>query len=411
VPLVATTLGASGSAAAQGEHALVADDARAFAAALVTLLRRPDERARLAGAARQLAEARHDWRQITPRLLEVYDRLAAPRFRVSVITTLLNERETAGRLLTSLAGQQRRPDEVVVVDGGSRDGTPGVVEESAAAACLPLRLIRAPGANISQGRNRAVREAASEVIAATDGGVELHPAWLQRLAWPLDRDPSLQAVSGFFVAAPRTTWELALGATTLPEAEEIDPTRFLPSSRSVAFRRGAWEAAGRYPEWLDYCEDLLFDFGLRERCGPVRFQPRAVVRFRPRSSPWAFFKQYYCYARGDGKAGLWPGRHAIRYGTYLAGAALAGHALAGRGPRWTRRFAALFLVGGVVIYVRRPLIRLAHQSGSVSAFGRAAPLAPLIRVIGDVAKMLGYPPGALWRLRHRVRCGCWPEQS
>jgi hypothetical protein len=218
-------------------------------------------------------------------------------------------------------------------------------------------------------------------------------------------------VSGFFVAAPRTTWELALGATTLPEAEEIDPARFLPSSRSVAFRRAAWEEAGRYPEWLDYCEDLLFDFGLRDRAGPLRFQPRAVVRFRPRPSARAFFKQYYRYARGDGKAGLWPRRHAIRYATYLAGAALAGHALAGRGLRWTRPLAAFFLGSGVVIYVRRPLIRLAHQSGSVSDFGRAAPLVPLMRVIGDVAKMLGYPPGVLWRLRYHARCGRWPEQG
>jgi hypothetical protein len=216
-------------------------------------------------------------------------------------------------------------------------------------------------------------------------------------------------VSGFFVAAPRSPWELALGATTLPEAEEINPAGFLPSSRSVAFRRRAWAAAGGYPEWLDYCEDLVFDLHLRAQAPPLRFQPRAIVRFQPRATPQAFFRQYYRYARGDGKADLWRGRHAIRYATYVLGGALAGHAVAGRGPRWTRPVAGALLLGGAVVYVRRPLIRLAHQSGSVSAFCRAAPLVPVIRLIGDVAKMVGYPPGVLWRVRFRHSHGRWPE--
>jgi hypothetical protein len=31
----------------------------------------------------------------------------------------------------------------------------------------------------------------------------------------------------------------------------------------------------------------------------------------------------------------------------------------------------------------------------------AIALVPLIRVVGDVAKMIGYPAGWMWRLRHR----------
>ncbi len=227
----------------------------------------------------------------------------------------------------------------------------------------------------------------------------LHPAWLARLVAPLRRSPPLQAVSGFFVADPRSTWEQALGATTLPEAAEIDPASFLPSSRSVAFRRQVWRAAGGYPEWLDYCEDLVFDLALNSHAGRPRFQPRAVVRFRPRSSPQAFFRQYVRYARGDGKAGLWPRRHAIRYVTYVTGTALLACALDSRRPRVARLTALAALLASAGAYTRRPLVRLAHQSESPAAFVRAAPLVPLVRLIGDVAKMLGYPAGLAWRLR------------
>ena len=100
------------------------------------------------------------------------------------------------------------------------------------------------------------------------------------------------------------------------------PETFLPSSRSVAFRKAAWITAGGYPEWIDYCEDLIFDLRLREIAAPMIFEPGALVYFRPRPSLNAFYRQYYRYARGDGKADLWRKRHAIRYATYLIAAPL-----------------------------------------------------------------------------------------
>ena len=60
-------------------------------------------------------------------------------------------------------------------------------------------------------------------------------------------------VAGFFRADPHSPFEVAMGATVLPLRDEIDPATFLPSSRSVAFRKAAWQAVGGYPEWIDYC--------------------------------------------------------------------------------------------------------------------------------------------------------------
>ena len=118
-----------------------------------------------------------------------------------------------------------------------------------------------------------------------------------------------------------------MGATVLPRLGDVKPEKFLPSSRSVAFTKAAWQAVGGYPEWLDYCEDLVFDFALLEKYRPFAFAPEAIAHFRPRGSLKSFFRQYYLYARGDGKANLWLKRHLIRYGTYLVG--LPGIALLG----------------------------------------------------------------------------------
>lgn len=308
---------------------------------------------------------------------------------------MLNEADSLATLFASVAGQTRRPDEIVVVDGGSTDGTADVARAWQAQG-LPIALLARPGANISAGRNAAIAATAAPLIAVTDAGVRLEPGWLEALTRPFDDPDPPEVVAGFFRSDPRSPFEVALGATTLPTADEIRPERFHPSSRSVAFTRRAWERVGGYPEWLDYCEDLLFDFALEDAGCRRVFAPDAVVHFRPRPSPRAFYLQYYRYARGDGKADLWRRRHAIRYATYLG---LPLGLLAARRWPWLLGLIGLAAAG----YLRRPYIRLWPALRPMGWSERLTALAwvPALRLIGDIAKMAGYPVGLWWRLSHR----------
>jgi glycosyltransferase involved in cell wall biosynthesis len=314
------------------------------------------------------------------------------RERTSLIVTVRDEASSIDGLLESVRAQTRPPDEVVIVDGGSIDGT--LEKLRAWSARLALRVIEAPGANISRGRNLAIQATTADLIAVTDAGVRLAPDWLARLCSSMTTD--IEVASGFFGADPRSVFERALGATTLPNIEDIAPDQFLPSSRSLLFRRSAWARVGGYPEWLDYCEDLVFDLALKRAGASFAFVPEAIVHFRPRPSLKAFFRQYYLYARGDGKAGLWPRRHAIRYATYfIAIVAVV-----------TRNRFAWLLPLGVAAYTRRPYDRLDLTGLSVSEKAYALALVPVIRFVGDVAKMLGYPVGVGWRLRRQ-----WTSRS
>lgn len=315
--------------------------------------------------------------------------------KVSVIATVLNEKETLPVLLGSLAAQTRPPDEIVIVDGGSTDGTVELLRRNARETLPGLKVLVAPGVNISRGRNLAIEAAAGEIIASTDAGVRLSERWLADLLAPFAAPDPPQVAAGFFLPDPQTTFEVAMGATVLPQLADINPEHFLPSSRSVAFRKSAWQAVGGYPEWLDFSEDLIFDFRLRELAGRFAFVPQAVAYFRPRGSLRAFVKQYYQYARGDGKADLWRKRHAIRYGAYLL--ALPGLLLLGwlHSPWWWLAGAVL---GGLGMFYT-PYRRLPALWGGLSVWQRAQAIAwvPVIRIAGDVAKMAGYPVGLRWR--------------
>lgn len=312
--------------------------------------------------------------------------------QVSVIATVLNEGESIRALMDSLVAQSRPPDELVIVDGGSSDTTVSVIESYQDR--LPLRVIISAGANISAGRNIAIEAAKGPIIASTDAGVKLSAGWLAALTAPFENENSPDVVSGFFQPDTETPFEIAMGATVLPELSDINPETFLPSSRSIAFKKSAWKTVGGYPEWLDFCEDLIFDLNLKAYAENFAFAPTAIAHFKPRNSLKSFFKQYYQYSRGDGKANLWLKRHIIRYATYLIGIPILLWLLFA--TRWLGIGAAIIAGWGMFGVPYRRLSKIWHK---LSAMGKikAALWIPIIRVMGDIAKMLGYPVGIKWR--------------
>jgi glycosyltransferase involved in cell wall biosynthesis len=297
---------------------------------------------------------------------------------ISVAITTLNEQHSIGKLLMSLAGQTTMPQEILLVDAGSLDETVQVASQIAEELGLPLRIIVAPGATISAGRNIAISSVVTPYIAVTDAGTTLDPRWLEGLLGALLSGADMAA--GWFDALPGSAFSSILGAIITPIASEISESSFLPSSRSVAFSLEVWERAGRYPEWLDYCEDLVFDLMVKRSGGKIRLAADAIAVWDARPTMQAFSKQYFRYARGDAEAGLWPRRHLLRSTAYFLGVWLL----------LRRDLFALTLGGSFYLtkFVRRIVAR--HRNlGSVGTVKASFLLVPVV-VIGDLSKIAGY---------------------
>ena len=307
---------------------------------------------------------------------------------VSLVATCLDERAGIDDWWWSVLSQTRQPDEIVIVDGGSSDGT--VERLCALSAETPATILRADGANIPTGRNIAIEEARGELIAVTDVGTVLDPDWLERLLEPFSAEQPADVSAGFFRPAGTGPFQRLLAAVITPALHEIQGDEFLPSSRSVAFRKGWWRRVGGYPHWLPWSEDIVFDLALRAAGARFAFSPGAVVSWHPPSRPAAFWRQYQRYARGDGRAALWPLRHALRYGFYsvLAGLLVRGGLLS--------RALAFSLVNA---YLHRFFRRVQVVRPADSALGMAAAYlaVPAIVIGGDLAKMTGYAIGATER--------------
>jgi glycosyltransferase involved in cell wall biosynthesis len=220
---------------------------------------------------------------------------------VCLTATFLNEAEHLPEFLDSLLAQTRRPEQIVLVDGGSQDGSAEIIRKYIAQGAL-IELVEKLG-NRSVGRNEAVRGSAQPIIAMTDVGCRLAPDWLEKIVAPIARGEA-EVVSGYYAPEAKTLMERLIAAATVPTVREVNPETFLPSSRSVAFLKTAWKKSGGYPEWNSDGEDTLFDLVLKKSGARFCFVPEAMVYWQQQGSLRGLYRQFYRYARSDGQAGL-----------------------------------------------------------------------------------------------------------
>ena len=268
----------------------------------------------------------------------------------------------------------------MIADGGSRDGTLERLRERALSEAR-IRSLSVPG-NRSVGRNAAVRAATGSVIACTDAGVDVDREWLERITRPFEENPAVDVVGGFYRAAGETGFERAAGIVSAPSLEEVDLDRFLPSTRSVAFRRAAFERVGGFDEALWHNEDTPFALALKEAGCVFAFAPDALVRWRPRGTLRAFIHQHRRFGIGDGEARVQGWFYRTLAAKYAMGLVLV---VAGF---WFRP--AWWLLGlGVALFVasqaRRGLGRIPAMEAVV--------LVPALKVAYDWAYLAGYVKG------------------
>jgi glycosyltransferase involved in cell wall biosynthesis len=299
--------------------------------------------------------------------------------KVSLVATVRNAEPFVQEFLDSIQAQTRPPDEVVVVDGGSTDDTYRILR-----AAEGVTAISETGANIARGRNLAIKAATHDVIAVSDADCILAPDWLERILEPLERGADVSA--GFYRPLIGSFLETCAAAVALPGPEDL-PSGWLPSARSVAFRREAFEAGGGYPEWLDIGEDMYLNHRWVDAGLQIQRAPNAVVYWRIRPTLAETWHQYVRYAEGDARAGMYGRRHAIRFLTYAGAAAVVA-------TRW-KPLVALAAAAGTA-YAARPVAR-AWRKLSDHPGKRAAALVavPALMAFIDAAKITGYARGRL----------------
>jgi glycosyltransferase involved in cell wall biosynthesis len=219
--------------------------------------------------------------------------------KVSVCITVKNEEDSIGELIRSLLQQTRKPEEIIIVDGGSTDNTLLEIQKT------KFKIIQISGACIAHGRNVAIKKATGDIIVTTDAGCVVKKDWLEKIVQPFLND-NVDVVAGFYEMISHSNFSLALRPYLGIVPRRYDINSYLPSTRSMAFRKVVWERVKGFRENLNGAgEDSAFNHDLLKAGYKIKRVKNAIVLWQiPENIKSAFYK-FFNYAKGDVQTNIW----------------------------------------------------------------------------------------------------------
>ncbi len=312
---------------------------------------------------------------------------------ISICITTFNEGGNIGKLLDSLLSQTKKADEIVIVDGGSKDRTVEIIRHYQKKDNRIKLLVEK--CSRAKGRNIGIDIAKNEIIAMTDAGCVAHKDWLEKLVEPF-KHSEVDISAGFYrmTGSDPVNKAMAIFLGVMPSKFNIG---FLPSTRSVAFRRKAWEEIGGFPdEERNSAEDTYFNYSALKLGMKYARVKNAIVEWGMPDTISNFQLKIYNYAKWDAMTKIFnfPNKGLMSHNIKALSILL-------------RYFVALVLICFSFQYPLLPylllilvLLYLAWSFRKVYLEYREVKIAiwgPVLQIISDFAVMAGFLAGILGR--------------
>lgn len=207
---------------------------------------------------------------------------------VTVIIVNWNAGTLLADCIRHLRAQTRLPDQVLLVDNASTDGSLGLLPAWDRMTVMPM----ADNLGFAAGNNRALAVASTEYVALLNPDAFAATDWLEQLLLAATQFPQSVAFgSRQLQTGPQAlldgigdryhcsglAWREAHGARPSP-AHLIPREVFSPCAAAALYRRSALDAAGGFDEsYFCYLEDVDLGFRLRLAGASARYVPQAVV--------------------------------------------------------------------------------------------------------------------------------------
>ncbi len=191
---------------------------------------------------------------------------------ISVIIPAYNEEKYLPRTLDTVRAMERKPDEIIVVDGGSTDSTPQVAKAHDA------KVLTIPHRGIGFARQKGLEAATGDIVAFTDADTIVPKDWLTKIEQTLDR-PGVVGVFGNFIV-PDGWLPYRLYVNTIQQVGNwlwwyIFRVPWAPG-QNTAFLRSVGITVGGYPVDYKIAEDIEMVRRLMKR-GKIVYRPDLLV--------------------------------------------------------------------------------------------------------------------------------------
>jgi peptidoglycan-N-acetylglucosamine deacetylase len=222
--------------------------------------------------------------------------------RISVVIPAYNEEHYLPKTLNSLSRLQRKPDEIIIVDGSSTDKT------FAVARAFGATVVIIPHRGIGLARQQGLEQTTGDVVAYTDADTIVPSDWLTKIE-NIFSTTSVVGVFGTF-RTPSSPWWYQFHNQYTQDILTTALFRLgfpMSAGQNLAFRRNAGIKAGGFPVGFRMVEDIEIMRRLMKR-GRVLFRPDIVVYSSGRRAkegirlPIRYFAAlflYIAFGRGD----------------------------------------------------------------------------------------------------------------
>ena len=190
---------------------------------------------------------------------------------ISCVIPVLNGERFLAEALDSVFAQTHVPAEVIVVDDGSTDGTPGV----AARYAERIICLRQENAGPAAARNRGVTAANGQLIAFQDADDLWHPEKLARQAARFAARPDLDVS----ITHIRNFWESELRQEETGLREHAIAKPAIPgyTLQTMLVRRTAFTRVGPFDPALRFGEDIDWFMRARDEKLTLELMPDVLV--------------------------------------------------------------------------------------------------------------------------------------
>lgn len=307
----------------------------------------------------------------------------------SLIATVKNEEKSIQKFLDSIKNQTKKPDEVVIVDGGSADNTVQEIKKYTS-RIKNLKVITKKG-NRSVGRNEAIKNSVHDIIACTDAGNILDPDWIKNIIQPFQKQGA-DVVAGYYKGKVASTFQKCVIPYVLVMPDRLHADSFLPATRSMAFKKSIWQKAGKFSEKYSHNEDYIFAKKLRKMGAKIIFKKNAFVYWEPRENISQFYTMCKRFAYGDSEAGIYRPKVVFILGRYLIALLILSYIFL------TGLYSLIFPV--FILFLLYVIWAILKNYTYIKHW-KAFIFLPILQLTSDIAVIIGTIGGVIERLRKR----------
>jgi succinoglycan biosynthesis protein ExoA len=226
---------------------------------------------------------------------------------VSLIVPMLNEVELIGACIDGCEAQTWPLEglEVIVVDGGSDDGSVALVEHLSATRPW-VELVHNPARRASAAFNLGLKAASGAFVGLLSAHGEIGPTFVEDSVRVL-KETGAAGVGGIVKHAGTDATSRAIGLAMTSRFGMASPFRFANDRRPVdtighpVYRAEVLRGIGGFDETLERNSDYELNYRLRQAGHELVFEPSIVTTYRPRSTLPALARQFWHYGRWKAK--------------------------------------------------------------------------------------------------------------